>query len=217
MFNFNNMIINLTDSEEKFIELQKTGEIDSMEEVYFIWWLQELYRNGYIVSTVYYQGNSFELSPSVTIKKVKQLVTKTKTIERQLLKPHIYTPDFRIQWFSKSLFIFVKPFFTGKDVDINVPFIFEDVNDLISTGTLIEIKGGFSRHGRKSEIIFSINQKWLYSSRGIYVNMVKIPEFFSKTFTPLRYFSTDLTKKPKKISDDFKIRTLEEYVATFKR
>ena len=209
------MIIDLTDSEERFIELQRTKEIDSMEEVYFIWWLQELYRNNYIVNPVHYQGNSYELSSNVNIKKVMQMVTKTKVIERQLLKPHIYTPDFRVQWLANAYLVFVKPYLHGQDVDSKVPLIFEDTSDIVSTGTLIEIKGTFSRQGGKSDIIFSINQKWLYQSRGLYVNKVKIPKFFEETFTPRRYFGTDITNKPRKVN--FKTRTIEEYVWTYNR
>ena len=81
---------------------------------------------------------------------------------RFLLQSHKYTPDFK-----STLKTPLKPF--------QQYFKYREK-------TIIDVKGAFSRfHDQKS---FNINQKWVYSRYGMYVQKVVPEKLFKKTFVP---------------------------------
>ena len=139
---------------------------DSGEEEWFSIWLRTAENRG-MVDDIIYHPSSFILSPKQTIKKEVQLKTKIKTVNRFLLHPHTYTPDFAfyitniIHQYDHGL------------VPCKGNIVFVDVKGVFSGG----------RHNNSS-ITFPISQKWVYTKYGIYINKVVPEKFFKKTFVP---------------------------------
>jgi len=159
---------------------------DSDEELYFSWWLDELVKADLIIE--YKRGSEFLLSDPVKVMAEKQLKTKTKLVEKHLLSGHIYTPDFNVLF---------RPSFASKCG-------FSHDSGL----SIIEVKNDYD--AKNMTRLFRINQKWVAKETGIIVNLVKIPSFFKKTFTPERFLLTDQTMKPRKLKH--KPRSLTQYL-----
>jgi len=139
-------------------------EFDSPEEIEMYQWCEEA-KNADILIDFIYQPPSYTLSTKQTYEVQKQLKTKVRIDERELLKPHIFTADFMLISNIKHDFFRFK---------INY-----DTNFYEST---IDIKGNFSQfHDGK---LFAVNQKWLYDKHGVYVNKVIPEELFKKTWVP---------------------------------
>lgn len=148
----------------------------SDEELYFGYWLEEMADKN-IISNIEYESESFELFPDYKTEKNK-------------INKHIYTPDFVFNCNDSVLFEKIEKFYNKKNL-------------FIKTGNkvYIEVKADFDYKNMTKS--FVINQKWMFQKYGIYVNLVKIPSFFSKTFIPYKYL---LTKKgnQRKINFDYK-------------
>jgi len=182
--------------------------VRSSEEMYFILWLNELSETGYI-HHYDYENVTFYLSQKRNMTYTKQLKTKIKYIEKELIKGHSYSPDFDIEWNKKAKGIF---FEDALDMikNKNVPLF--AMNSGLTT--FVEIKPVFDRLNMTREFI--VNQKWVLRQDDRYINLVKPMtggnSLFAKTFTPRRFIYTDVSMVKRKIT--FKTRTLEEYVAT---
>ena len=91
--------------------LTDTDKFQSKEELYFYWFLVDLYNAGY-VSNVLYEPFTYSLSEPLTKTFVteKKLKTKVKVIEGEesILKGLVYTPDFVVHWTQKALGVFVE-------------------------------------------------------------------------------------------------------------
>lgn len=135
---------------------------DSQEEVEFYHWCKEAEAHGYIKDFLYH-AESYPLSDRVAVQEEKMLKTKVKTVEKFLLHPHEYTPDFIIYPTEKFL-----------EFDHDLRPYFEMI--------FIDVKGGFGIYHNQRE--FSINQKWMYSKYGIFVNKVVPEKFFKRTWVP---------------------------------
>ena len=148
---------------------------DSDEEIEFYMWLEEAVKYGFVKSFSY-NDVAYDLSPKQTITVEKKLKTKTKMVEKFLLHPHVYTPDFTIvadhRW-----------------------ALLNDPLDKISENYVIDIKGSFNKHGGDKN--FSINQKWMYEKHAIFVNKVIPLKFFAATWCPEKCKLTPKTKKPR--------------------
>jgi len=160
----------------------KGVEVKSKEEQYFEWWLRELEGAG-IIESYKYEPPPFLLSSRVTQTICKQLKTKTKFVDRTLLREHRYTLDFLIFWNKTPKWLYAQ--------------------NLISH---VDVKGSYARNF--NDIAFGINQKWLYNDYGIYVQKVVPTKLFARSFTPKRYLLTDKSNKPRKIN--FKVTLLED-------
>ena len=120
-----------------------------------------------LVDGIIYHPSSFKLAPKQTIKEEVQLKTKTKIVDKFLLHPHKYTPDF--VFYTTNL---IERFDHGL-VPCNGNIVFVDVKGVYAGG----------RHNNSS-ITFPISQKWVYAKFGIYINKVVPEKFFRKTFVP---------------------------------
>ena len=141
----------------------------------------------------------------VEIKKKGNLVK-----EQSLLNDSVYTPDFEIKWHKSALNIFVNPPII-KLID-GVAYTNEltkfDKNLFIKSGEcLVEVKPAFDKHNMTR--LVNINIKQMMQRHNIFVNLVKIPDLFKKTFTPKKYLFTP-TGKNKVIN--YKAVLLEEYL-----
>ena len=171
---------------------------DSDEEVYFIWWLNELKENGYIES--WSRGRTFELSQSIKREYSRKLKTKIKRDTEHFLHAAKYTPDFEIKWRGKAIGKFVTKWDSGSKKNT----VFYCNENLI---TIVEVKGGFDHQNMTRLVQTKI--KWLFQLYQIPVQIVKIPKFFEKTFTPNRYLTTNLSQKKRTIK--FDIKGIERY------
>ena len=82
--------------------LHNSLKMDSQEEIDFQNWIEEALQAGYL-SNVAYHPVPFLITPKQTYTEEKQLQTKVKVIERTLLQPHTYQPDFIIDVTQKFL------------------------------------------------------------------------------------------------------------------
>lgn len=172
--------------------------VDSDEEVYFIWWMEELYQAGYI--TKYERAETYELSPSIKRPYSEQLKTKMKHGQQHVMHGAEYTPDFKIHWTEKAMDVFVTIFSHHKKKQT----IFYCDHYLCS---IIEIKGMFDRNNMIR--LVTTNIKWLYDKQGVFVHLVKMPKLFKDTFTPKRYLKTNKSQTSRTIK--WSVKNLEEY------
>ena len=171
--------------------------VDSKDELYFEWWLQELKENGYIKS--YNRSISYELVPKSympvlkrkpTIKEPDRLILEAQ----HFLHPVSYTPDYDIYWEQKAIGIFVldiDELFIKEDI---VPYFYGQKTDL-GLYSCTDVKPIFFRAQNSSSITFPIKKKIMWNKYSIYVNKT-VPigkeELFCSTFTPNRFLFQDM-------------------------
>jgi hypothetical protein len=171
-------------SKKKEKPVYKEIEFDSNEEIEFYMWCEEAKEAG-IISDFKYHPHTYELCEKKTYTIEKQLKTKVKTVERELLKPHVYTPDFWVSGHTKGIFKFENDFYK-----------------------VIDVKGGFQQfHDSK---VFSMNQKWMHEKHGIYVEKIVPEDFFKKTFCPEGARRTKVKGIPRK--KYFYMTTVDEFL-----
>jgi len=175
-----------------------TYELDSSEEWDFYQWLLEGYEHGLIDSYTYHV-KSYELIPKHVYEVLKQLKTKTKTIQKTLLRQHEYTPDFEVNVSEHFYEIFGdKTILTKIDHVSKNPYV-------------IDIKGAFQRNGGSRS--FAIDCKLMYETHGIYVFKVIPDKLFEETFLPERCKYTLKKKQLKKKYDNENYKRISEAVA----
>lgn len=169
---------------------------DSPGEVYMVHYLQELKDNGYI--TEYKRGGSYLLSDSLINNYVEQLKTKSKPKTQVILHGHSYNLDFEILWSDLG----IKYFCTQFGNKWEKFFICNNLGI-----SYIEAKPSFDFNNMTR--LATLNIKWLFQKYGIYCQVVKNEDLFSKTFTPKTLLMTK-HGKPRKFGH--KTRTLEDYI-----
>lgn len=159
---------------------------DSLEELAFLQWASELQRDGYIRSIE--RSESFLLCDAMTIGYAEQLKTKSKPMQQTILHGHSYTPEFRIIWNKKAYDHIIADYHQPKKVDKLL--IGQRVNHIEQGAleTYIEIKPMWDQNNM--ERLFRVNQKWMWQRHNIFVNLVKCPELFARSFTPNEYLTT---------------------------
>jgi len=185
--------------------------IDSNEELYFSWWLDELIEKGYVLD--YTDAKTYQLTNGLYLEYTKVKKTKTVIKSQTLLEPSEYTPDFEIKWHKNALGIFVNPPIQAildgnKARHDTIIGKFDKSLFIKSAEFLVEIKPSYDRHNMTR--LVQLNIKQMMQQHRIFVNLVKIPDLFIKTFTPKRFLYTDSGKLERKIN--FKVTTLEEYI-----
>lgn len=183
-------------------------EVQSKEEQYFEWWLEELQDNGYINN--FAKAKTYELIPKIENKYIEKLKTKDKEKVQLIENSHSYTPDYEIHWNIKAKDIFAQNFIYPPEY-YKEETIKLDNNcfwQVKGTKCLVEVKGGFSLHGQLRNN--SVDRKLMLEKYGIYVNLVKIPDLFKMLFIPQKYLLTDTVKQNRIIH--FPIKSLEQYI-----
>ncbi len=197
-----------------FKEKALTPDLDSNEEAYFVWYLEELKSFGYI-SSWKSQPITYSLSDKVLYEWEEQLKTRVRVKEQTLLQGHVYTPDFKIVWTSKAKDIFYSKTADRNNVK-NCSFIAQEIDG--KDVSIIDIKPTFDAHNMTR--LFIINQKWVYSKYGIYVQKIipvsskkpKVKGLFEKTFTPVRFFLTNSGRKGRKFH--YKTKQIKDFLKT---
>ena len=179
--------------------------IDSLQEVYFEWWLEELIKYGYIES--YKRSERYKLIdnvfvPKLQFKPIKKEPQRYLLIEREFLKSWTYEPDYDIFWTEKSFnFLF-------QDIDFLYPLEFKTLFkakwDNGKWLSVIDIKPKAFRGGAMSSSVkFPLIQKMMYSKHNVYVHKISPLDkggLFDQTFTPERYLLQDRRMINRKIS-----------------
>lgn len=148
----------------------------STEEVYFSYWLQEL-KEKKIITKYEFEPKTFELY-------------KESYIQNEKILACTYTPDFSIEWNTKSRSKDVLPIIKALSCDI-IDSICEKSTILVrdKNTSYIEIKPIRDSHGSINTT--NIKIKWLLQTQDIYVQMVKVSGkrrgLFKDTFTPKQF------------------------------
>jgi len=181
------------------------NEFHSQEEKYFSWMLDELKAKGYIVE---WQkcNTSLQLTKGLYLEYVKPMKkVANKVLKQTILEPSVYTPDFEITWAVKAFGIFVT------DLDIKSDDKLDTVFTSHGVKSVVEVKGSWDNNNMTR--LAKNNIKFVYDKHGIYINLIVVPNVFSKLFTPERYFMTDRTFKPRTLNYK-NARTLREFIAS---
>jgi hypothetical protein len=182
---------------------------DSVGELHFSYWCEQLKSKGYI-EHYEFQPEPYDLSDKVShhyLKPMKRV--EDKLVEQTVLQPHIYTPDVLIIWTSKAKGIF---YVTLEDQEKILPHHlianYQGYENRMVYATTIELKPSFDHQNMTR--LASLNIKWVYDKHKHIVEMVKLPKFFEKSFTPDRYLLTDKSHVPRKLK--YKPKTLTEFI-----
>jgi hypothetical protein len=191
---------------------------DSMDEIYFEWFLDELKKTGYIES--YYRGCTINLSDPVSLEYNVQLKTKTAQKSRVAISGIDYTPDYVIVWDKKAEGIFYKEIGVttiSEKFDKPDKFPMFWANNIYPVGpvSVLDVKPNVNQKFVKftSSHTFVVKQAMTYMKYGLVVDKVKVQDLFKKTFTPSRYLLTDKSKELRKIK--WVVKTLKDYVSQF--
>lgn len=204
----------------------KTEGIQSDEELYFAYWLEELKDAGYIKEFVL-QPAPFKLADAVIFDWIKD--TSTKTIknrfeerESNMLEAIEYTADAHIIWdiSAMNLFFTVGKPRSNKCKLLIAHMVFDKDSHDWEAHSHVEVKPIFDQNNMERE--FKIKQKWVYQKHQTFINLVVPQKFFPHNFTPkmcittMVYVKTTKTKRGVKYRGDSKItwlvKTLNEYV-----
>ena len=184
-----------------------TREI-SKEETYMISYLRELQEAKYIKDIIY-QPEPFILSHKLELPIKKKLKTKSKLIYKTLLQEHVYTTDFLVKWTGENKF---HQDFSDSYIEEEFPIFFSHNNV-----SYIEVKSNYDMNSG-TRLFTSRTQPWIYEKYDIYINLIKVPEVFARTFVPKEilsdfYYKVN-TKKANKGAKkwDWHYKTLEEYL-----
>jgi hypothetical protein len=182
------------------------SDTDSKEELYFLWYLQELKDQGFIKA--FKRSKTYTLSNTVSKRFIQPMKKVEDKIKMQtVLREHAYTPDYTIWWEVESVGVLCTDLEDVFDRH-KTKFICQREGDQYYS--TIEVKGTYDQNNNAR--ITGISMKWLMSKLGIFVTLVKVPTIFEQTFTPERYLLTDKTLKPRRLKYDPK--TISEYVDT---
>lgn len=178
---------------------------DSLQEVYFEWWLQELIDTGYVVR--YERSFRYKLIDSVftnklSFKPIKKDSIRHLIVQREFLKSWTYEPDYDVYWSDKSYnFLFQNIDYLNL-VNFKTLFYAKLVNN--EWLTVIDIKPKSFRGGSMSSSVkFPLIQKMMFLIHDVYVHKISPLDkggLFDKTFTPQRYLFQDRRMINRKIS-----------------
>jgi hypothetical protein len=159
---------------------------DSREELLFSFYVEELLRGGWLMKADY-QPAPFELSDAFKTDIFHSVGENTTPKEITLLRPHMYTADWLFTWNKEAEGIFF--YSAGDNVksktkkSLSLPYFVAQ-----NLQTYIDVKGKSSGRNNTSAVTFPLNQKWVMSKYGVYVQkvIVSLDEsgVFAKTFTP---------------------------------
>ncbi len=189
-------------AEKEGVGVYNSIPYESFNELHFLYWAEEMKEAGYILdierAPSYMLTEGYTHNYTVQNKKGTQGSFKAQTI----IRPSVYTPEFILTWnkahVDKLIWLFT-------DTKYEALFI-GHVSDF-KVKVWIEVKPHFNARGKTT--LFVNNQKFLFKTHGIYVNLVKIPDLFEDTFTPKLYLKT-ATGKDRKIN--FEVKTLNQFI-----
>jgi hypothetical protein len=182
---------------------------DSVGELHFSYWCEQLKKAGFI-EEYEFQPEAYDLSEKVITSYRKPMKrVEDKWIEQTILQPHIYTPDVLIVWNSKAKGIFYNDLESGEKIlPHQLIANWQGYQNRMVYASTIELKPQFDHQNMTR--LASLNIKWVYEKYKHVIEMVKLPKFFDKTFTPDRYLLTDKSYVPRKLK--YRPKTLVEFL-----
>lgn len=185
---------------------------DSMEELYFYWWVKELMDNGFIEKFVS-QPEPFTLSSGLKMPYIKEMKkVANKELWKDIIEPSVYTCDGLIKWNKKAEFIFYFDFdvfsTTHKGFGICKDKKMLELFVLRNSQCFIEVKPFFDQNNMTR--LAKTNIKWVWDKHQEFVNLIVPSKLFMQTFTPKRYLRSDKDTTDRKIH--FKVRSLEQFL-----
>lgn len=192
----------------------KGVEYKSKLEYYFVLYLEELQKEGFI-EDFGYERIKFQLCDNIQApyKKLKKGVISD--CSEALIRENSYQPDFDIIWSKKALNTLVLDRYMPILGNISkIPFRL--ASDDLSV-SYIETKPN-NESKLSSSIEFPIHQKWIYQKFGFYIQKVKPYILFEETFTPKKVIDSEIynnnTKFGKKGDSKlkYKPKTLKEWL-----
>lgn len=163
-------------------------DLSVKSELHFYWWLKELEEANIITN----------------IKEAPK-----RRLSSSLLGDHVYTGDYSFNVISDS------PFFhdiNNMQCKLNAKKEFRLITH--NTYCEVEVKPDYDQNNMTR--LFQVNRKWVYEKYSIFVNLVKIPSLFKRTFTPNRYLYCDKTTKLRKINYE-RQRSLSDVIREAKK
>jgi len=147
-------------------------DLSVKSELHFYWWLLELEENNIITN--------IDSAPS-------------RELCNNFSGSHIYTGDYSFNVLQQE------PFFHEQN-NMKCKLNSRKEYRLITHNGYceVEVKPDYDQNNMTR--LFQTNRKWVYEKYSIFVNLVKIPSLFKRTFTPNRYLYCDKTMKPRKIN-----------------
>jgi hypothetical protein len=192
---------------------------DSDEEVFFAMWLEEL-KQAELIREWKRSTEAIPLTHGIYVPYIKTTKLKTKTRHEEkiftVLRPSEYTPDFEVDFSAYGIQQFV---------NYIKPVGSFDKDRLFFSGERLkgffEVKPAFDQNNM--ERLFKNNQKFIWHTREIFINMIEPVELFKKTFMPAEaaeYFKykkkpTSGKNKHKGVGDwkvDFIPKSINEYL-----
>ena len=198
--------------------LYRGHEFDSKEEVYFSWYVKELFKAG-VIREFIYQPPKLSLAKPQRYAHKAEMKTKVKVVEKSLIQGHEYTPDWLIIWNAEMIKVFqqelkialcnmsdnylVSSAYSQDTLTViseqdkwtpewfyQEKYIWDCISDdKPQLYSYVDVKGKASRFN--SHRYFEITRKWIYKEHGIFINKVVPDIHFSKTFCPERFRATD--------------------------
>jgi hypothetical protein len=192
------------------------NETDSIDEVYFEWWLQELKDNGYVES--YHRAKSLTISDNITSDYSVKNKTRSVIVTKNILQPIVYTPDYVIVWTDKANGIFFLDIYGSSTLtkEKDKPLLYHKIwaqqfgNKYVS---IVDVKPSVNQRFVKftSSHTFVVKQALLYKTLCIFVDKIKVISLMKSTFTPDRYLRSDKNTTVRKIK--FNIKSLQTYLS----
>ena len=145
--------------------------VRSDEEWAMVLWLQEATKNN-LVKSWDYEAYAITLFKSAKYIETVHMKTKSKCVERHLLRGASYTPDFVFDLTELGVKCFAKEFKAS-------------IHTNGGTMVVVDVKGGFQPSSFGSDgRYFSLIQKCMFHLNGIYVQKIVPKKLFAKTFCP---------------------------------
>jgi hypothetical protein len=176
------------------------NKYDSKHEEYFEWWLEEAIKAGYVKS--YTRCEFYILIPKKSITYKKQLKTKEVEIDRFLLHPVTYQPDYEIVWTTKALNKLTYYIYDINEPNNKLLFSCNYDNKRKEYISVIDIKPDkIFKTASSTMYTFPTNQKLMYHMFDIYVNKIVLYPA-SNTTRQMNNFLFPTTWTPKKFIED---------------
>lgn len=194
-------------------------EVDSKDETYFEWYLQELQKHGYVKE--FHRVVSFPVFEGIGYEYECVMKTKTKPGVRFVLTSLSYTPDYVIVWDESAHKIFYLRY--DEVSELNNEFDKPSKYPMLAAAeigsgeiiSVIDVKPDMPWGANKftTSYTFPMKQAMLYQKYGLIVESLKVVPTMKATFTPTRFTLTDGATTVRKLK--WEPTTLEAYVKQF--
>lgn len=197
-------------------------ELDSYEELYFMYYISELKSHGYI-KDYQYHPEPIQLTEDLVVYTQKKTKKKVSVANKILIHGRKYTPDFIIVWDDSVKDVLHEELKLEEVLKLDKPF-FSHKTENGDYCSFVDIKNIFDFH--HSNRIFTMNQSDVWNKNRIYINEI-VPHYYRKeskktgkllgkpclfeqTFVPVQFMFTDKMTAKRRIN--YPVRSITEYL-----